>query len=443
MIKLKDYQKSAVEFLKNNFGLILFHSTGSGKTITSLSCMSQFPNDILVIGNKSSKKAFMDEIKKLNIDSKKITIYSYQKIKSIMYEEIDLFLNKCVIIDEAHHLRNATKNNIYLLDMLISSYKVILLTATPVVNYLNDISPLINLVKRDEVLPTDKKLFDYFYFNEDSLEMINKDELKNKIKNAISYYKIKDYNIFYPSKKEKLIKIEMSPEQVHEYKRYIRTIFYKNDSKSIPTTDISGITHINFETLGKREKNFFLQSTRQLSNTIDNDHNSPKIRKLYKKITSLPYPAIVYSNYLKNGIYPIAKWLYNKNISYKVISGTTTPDKLIKIVDDYNKRLFNVLLISSAGSESLDLKNTRQIHIMEPHWNEAKILQIIGRAVRYKSHFNLPKKEQNVSIYRWISIFPKPINNPSADEYLMEVSKKKKEIFNSFKQIIIESSIKH
>ena len=32
-------------------------------------------------------------------------------------------------------------------------------------------------------------------------------------------------------------------------------------------------------------------------------------------------------------------------------------------------------MISSAGTEGLDLKNIRQIHIMEPYWNEIRIKQ--------------------------------------------------------------------
>ena len=78
---------------------------------------------------------------------------------------------------------------------------------------------------------------------------------------------------------------------------------------------------------------------------------------------------------------------------------------------------------------------------MEPHWNEAKIDQIIGRAIRYKSHFDLPLPDRNVKVYRWISIFPKPYLNKSADEYLMDVSSRKREIFKEFKKILMEASI--
>ena len=95
---------------------------------------------------------------------------------------------------------------------------------------------------------------------------------------------------------------------------------------------------------------------------------------------------------------------------------------------------------SGIGSESLDLKKTRQVHIMEPHWNDAKIRQIIGRAIRYKSHESLLLNEREVQVYRWISIFPLNVNYQTADEYLEELSKNKDELYLEFKIIIIEAT---
>ena len=58
-----------------------------------------------------------------------------------------------------------------------------------------------------------------------------------------------------------------------------------------------------------------------------------------------------------------------------------------------------VILISMAGSEGIDLKYIRQIHILEPWYNINRLEQIIGRGVRNCSHSNLPLKERNVKIY--------------------------------------------
>ena len=46
MIQLFNYQQICVNFIKNNRGLILYHSMGSGKTITSLAMATQFNNSI-------------------------------------------------------------------------------------------------------------------------------------------------------------------------------------------------------------------------------------------------------------------------------------------------------------------------------------------------------------------------------------------------------------
>ena len=69
--------------------------------------------------------------------------------------------------------------------------------------------------------------------------------------------------------------------------------------------------------------------------------------------------------------------------------------------------LISILLISKSGTEGLDLKNVRSIHIMEPYWNFSLIQQIIARGVRYKSHINLPVEERNVQTFIYLSDYNK------------------------------------
>lgn len=440
MIKLKDHQKKPVEFIKNNFGLILFHSTGSGKTITSLMAVNQFNNDVIIIGPKSSKKAFEDEIHKLNLRKGKFSFFTYQKMKNIINDKIDYLANKCVIIDEAHHLRTETRDNLFIINGLLIAFRVMLLTATPIINYLNDISPLVNIVKKKDVFPSNRSMFNFFYFDENDLKILNKNILQEKLLNCISYYEKKNDENF-PKSTTFIKKVVMTKEQLDEYGKYILKIIYKDELPR--NSNLIDLFNVELDFLNKRNKNSFLNATRQISNTVDGDIKSKKMEQVIKIIIEGPFPVVVYSNFLKNGIYPIAKLLDGYDIPYKIISGSSSNDKIKLTINSYNKRLFKVLLISSAGSESLDLKNTRQIHILEPHWNEAKIKQVIGRAIRYKSHNELPIKERHVSVYRWISIFPEIYSNLSADEYLTKISKKKDEIFRRFKNIIIESSIEN
>ena len=45
--------------------------------------------------------------------------------------------------------------------------------------------------------------------------------------------------------------------------------------------------------------------------------------------------------------------------------------------------------------ECLDLKNIREMHILDPWFHLSRIEQIIGRGIRFCSHIQLPKEERN------------------------------------------------
>ena len=439
-MKLNSHQLFPIQFIRNNFGLILFHSTGSGKTITSLSMANQFTHDIIIITTKSSMKNFQDDIKKINF-TKTIYFYTYKKFISKYETDINICHNMIVIIDEAHHLRNESREMLLIINAVQNAYRLILLTATPIINYPSDISILVNMVKQNDILPTEKKLFDFYFIN-DEYKINNSDMLEKKLKNSISFYENKSSND-YPSSTEEIIRVEMSPEQMNKYKEFVGTIILDKKIINVDTDVRTSDLEINYNFLDKKKKNSFLSATRQLSNVVDKNTITPKIKNVINKVIENPFPAIIYSNYLNAGVYPIARELEKKDINYKIISGTLTQDKLKKYIDDYNSGKIKVLLITSAGSESLDLKNTRQIHILEPHWNDSKIRQVIGRANRYQSHITLKKSEQNIKIFRWISIFPLNIKYQTADEYLEELSIKKDEIFIEFKNIIIKTSIEN
>ena len=76
-------------------------------------------------------------------------------------------------------------------------------------------------------------------------------------------------------------------------------------------------------------------------------------------------------------------------------------------VDIGNKRgeLCRVFCITAAGAEGLSLKNVRGVHIMEPYWNDVRMAQVKGRAVRICSHQELPLKDRNVRIYTYMTVY--------------------------------------
>jgi len=429
MIKLFEHQIKCVNWLKKHNGLILYHSMGSGKTITSLAMVYQFKNPIIIISTKASRKNFQDDIKKMNLDISRIQIITYQKaISSIMNRQLD-FNNKSIIIDEAHHLRSGTKLQNILITECLNAKKIVLLTGTIFYNALTDLSVLVNIIKRDEILPETNKEFKFFFWDELYEAPSFVDTLKERITGTISYYK-KNHDLHYPKSFTTYMKIDMSNSQISEYRHYLKKIL-----------SLDNIQHIDYAVLDKRKINNFLNVTRQLSNTIENSPDFPKIISIFDYISKNAKPIVVYSNYLNNGILPLTIHLDKNKISYSIYFGEQTEDKRNIIIDNYNQRKIDVLLITSAGSESLDLKNTRSIHIMEPHWNESKINQIIGRAIRYDSHKQLPESERTVEIVRWLSVFGYKIPYETADEYLVRIALQKDKMFSAFDKIIQDCTI--
>ena len=74
--------------------------------------------------------------------------------------------------------------------------------------------------------------------------------------------------------------------------------------------------------------------------------------------------------------------------------------------DNFDGGLCRAFCITSAGAEGLSLKCVRGVHIMEPYWNSVRTQQVKGRAVRICSHMDLPKDQQNVTIYTYCAIIP-------------------------------------
>ena len=95
-----------------------------------------------------------------------------------------------------------------------------------------------------------------------------------------------------------------------------------------------------------------------------------------------------------------------KNAKYIMITGqkTLTPDvkreiQAVTDKDNVNGEKVKVIIVSRAGSEGLDFQNIRQMHILDPWYNINREEQIIGRAVRGKSHCMLPYIKRNVELY--------------------------------------------
>ena len=105
-----------------------------------------------------------------------------------------------------------------------------------------------------------------------------------------------------------------------------------------------------------------------------------------------------------------------------------------------NGEKIKVILISKAGSEGLDFKCIRQVHILEPWYNTNRIEQIIGRGVRNLSHCLLPFEKRNVEIYMYATCLENETEE-ATDVYIYRLAKKKAQQIGKVTRLLKETSV--
>lgn len=466
-ISLKPHQEKIIDFFmkeKDKKGIILSHGMGSGKTLTSLilvKClMINYPSsNVFVVTPKSLIGNYQKEMKKVeNMETNRITIVSYDNFinrsshNTLAKNKIFDCKDNILVIDEAHNFRNSGFKTQQMIKCTDNAKKVILLTATPMQNSILDIINLMRMVSSTKFSKTQLEgaLMKEIGNNSDKF---SSKFISDLFDNVVSYHS--NSKDGYPSKKIHEIRIEMPFEY---YKKY--TTIQDNIVKKLPK---------NFE--DTKDVTRFLNGIRRGSNVIDGD--SPKIKWIIDKITeniNSDKKTLVYSNYKSMGITMVLDYLISKNIPFSYIDGDSTMKARDSAVSLYNNNATKLMLITSAGGEGLDLLGTQSVIITEPHWNNEKLNQVMGRAVRYKSHSHLPENKRHVDIYKLllvkppkstlkkifefgIGIFfrkPREVGDyfykdiiPSADELLLKGSVNKDALIALINKKIITSSIEN
>ena len=121
-------------------------------------------------------------------------------------------------------------------------------------------------------------------------------------------------------------------------------------------------------------------------------------------------------------------------------------------VNNLHGGLIKVIMITQSGAEGISLKNVRQVHIVEPYWNQVRMDQVIGRAVRTCSHVELPSSERHVDVYTYYTIFPSELvaksftlktkdKSLTTDEYIYRIAKRKANIINSILDLLKKAAV--
>lgn len=155
----------------------------------------------------------------------------------------------------------------------------------------------------------------------------------------------------------------------------------------------------------------------------------------------------------------IIRNIYNGTWDY--IPNNIASQLRAKSSNNHLGEIIKVLMITSAGSEGINLRNTRYVHIMEPYWHPVRVEQVIGRARRICSHQSLPKELQTVEVFIYIMRFTEeqlnsdyaielklkdlsktaPYVPQTSDQKLFEISTIKEQLSSQLLKAVKESAI--
>jgi superfamily II DNA or RNA helicase len=457
---------------------------GSGKTLSAISALEDArqkdPDSMLrVLTPASLRENFRKEVEKhtdegITGGTPQPKSHTKATMEGPQDEKADMR-----VVDEAHRARS-TGSKFKKRLRETPAEKNLLMTGTPVYNHPHEISPLVNISAGENLLPETKSRFETKYVREEEeypgglsglayrvtggtpgikkkLET-GKESLREPLRQYVDYYEPDRDNENYPDVEEEEVKVPMSKRQKDAYRYMFKDLpmhlRWKVQSNLPPDKDERGkmMKFLN----GPRQVATSINAFDEDASDLEAGQDSPKIQEVAEAVDDSSKRQVVYSNFLESGLDPLRAVLDEKGVDYGEYTGSTSQSKREEDVRRFNEGELSTLVMSSAGGEGLDLDAVNEIHVMEPHWNEQKINQVVARADRYKSHEGLPEEERQVDVKRYVSELPeKSVSNAvrsvfggdktmtgSVEEYIQGLAKEKQELSDQLIELLEEETEK-
>ena len=346
------------------------------------------------------KQAILDD-STLNPEEREflLALNSDLPVTSMAYSSKDSLL----VIDEGHNLRTEInlekgkgKRPFVYIDAANKANRVVILTATPLINYPSDVANLISMVTRgNNGQFMSKKDFEEMMYNRDEKYK------QNYFGGKFNFHTLSPEDLAeYPTVTKENVYIKM-PDALYEIYKVQEAYLYKESAEEIENDFFEG--NLSYFYTGIRQASNLspeeLEGIRTKSNWI-----KEFIRRQLDTTGQPTQKTVIYSQYIKYGLEIIQEGLDSLGVNYVVIAGKTSTKKRKEAVLSYNEGKIKILLISKSGREGIDLSWTDNIIIFEYGWNVPAERQIIGRGVRRGSHVGHPSK--NVQVYRLLMVKP-------------------------------------
>ena len=437
---LRDYQVQGFKWLKTmseyGFGGILADDMGLGKTLQVMTLIEDGIGEnhvSLVVAPATLIYNWQDEIKKFskklktvcitgNIAQRKkliesipeydvvITSYDYIRRDYELYKDYQFYY---FILDEAQYIKNQSTKNAQTVKLINGKYRFAL-TGTPIENSLAELWSIF-----DFLMP--QYLYNYHHFKETyEIPIIkNEDQQKQaKLKQLVEPFILrrtkKDVLTELPDKIENNVIIPFTPEEEKVYLANLSTI----NSELQSAIQVNHIDKIQILAMMTRLRQLCCDQRILYKDIIEPSSKLKACMDIIETAKENNQKVLLFSSFTKS-LDLIEAELRKKDISYYVLTGSTTKIKRHQLVNAFQNDQTTVFLISlKAGGTGLNLTSASTVIHYDPWWNMSAQNQATDRAYRIG-------QTNNVQVYKLIM-------KNSIEEKIQKLQEQKQDLSNMF-----------
>lgn len=365
-----------------------------------------------------------------------------------------------IVVDEAHHLKNRNSASWKFINELQRKY-IVLLTATPVENNLDELYNLITLLKPGQ-LKTPREFRKQFVVSGDPRLPKNRGQLRELLGDVMVRHTRSQVNIKLPPRQANTIRLNLSPDEAAFYKAvsdYVRGALapsviaddvviedgqndpggeLNSDTQKMSTRE-GGLRQVDrfalltlqreigsspqsaeptLRSLAKRagndEKRQHLLALADQSTQIESWAKAEALEKLLKTILHDPTEKVIIFTHFRRTLARLAELLRRMDVDFVAYQGDMDMASKNQAIADFEGRA-SVLLSTEAAGEGRNLQFCRTMINFDIPWNPMRIEQRVGRIHRIG-------QTRDVRIYNLSA-------RGTVEDYLLEILDQKLNMF--------------
>ena len=328
-----------------------------------------------------------------------------------------------VIVDEAHHLKNRTTINWKLVNAIPKTY-LLLLTATPVQNNLEELYNLVTLLRPGH-LKTRKAFKEEFVTRGNPTDPQNREKLRQLLKEVMLRNTRSVAQLHLPMRFATTVKV--SPSQPEETFYHAISDFIAEQAKIESDglarmalqklLEAAGSSHIAalrmLKNIAARSQNGVSKQAREILAMGKEIHIGAKTQHMVELLHAMSDQKIIFVNYLATLEY-LREVLKEQNIPHVVFHGSLSKDQKQAAIDTFREGC-PVFLSTGTGGEGHNMQFCHTMINYDLPWNPMEIEQRIGRIHRIG-------QEKEVQVYNFCA-------TGSIEDHILEVLDRKINMF--------------